>query len=492
MKKQSLKTNIQPALFFFGAGLKSLAKKHRQKRSPKTFLKILPAIIALTLSLSSCEKLIEVDDPRSQLSATAAFNSETTTKAVLNNLYGASMGVLGGGSTSPTMLGAMSSDETDIYSTSQDIKALGAGQLVPSNTLSGSLWPACYQLIYNANTLLEGTTGNPALSEPLKKQCRGEALFFRALAHLTLTGFYGKVPIVTSTDYRENTTKARSEEKLVLAQVISDLTKSAQLLPSDYSASASERIRANAMAARALLARAYLYIGDNEKAESAATEVISNTALYAILPLGDVFLKNSREAILQIRSSISNINSADGNQFVLSGRPTLVALRQGFVDGFETGDLRKASWTAKFTIGAESWNYPAKYKVKTSTTITEYSTLLRLAETYLIRSEARARQNRLALAIADLDIVRSRAGLTKIAITDPSISQSALLDKILQERRSELFTEWAHRFIDLKRFGKAQDVLPLVKLGWRASALFYPIPQSETNINPNLGQNPGY
>lgn len=442
--------------------------------------------------LTSCEKLVEVTDPKSQLSANAVFSNETTTKAVLNNLYGASMGIIGGGSSSPTMVGALSSDETDVYSTSADIRALGANQLVPSNSLSGSLWPACYQLIYNANTIIEGTSNNPNLSETLKKQCRGEALFFRGLGHLTLTGFYGKAPIVTSTDYRENTTKNRSTDVEVLTQVISDLVESVQLLPADYSVSGTERIRANSLSAKALLARAYLYIGYNEKAEVTASELIAASSLYSILPMNEVFLKNSKEAILQIRSSITTINSSDGNQFILTGRPTLAALRQGFVDGFEAGDLRKASWIGKFTIGAESWNYPAKYKVKTSTTISEYSTVLRLAEQYLIRAEARARQNKLPMAIADLDVIRSRAGLSKIAITNPAISQSDLLDKILFERRSELFTEWAHRWVDLKRFGKAEETLSPIKTGWKPSALLYPIPQSEVNINPKLGQNPGY
>jgi hypothetical protein len=450
------------------------------------------ALVLTALTFSACEKLIDVGQPKAQLSATSVFESEHTTRAVLNNLYGSASPWISGGQSSPTMFGTLASDEADVYSTSNEVKQLGAGQLIPSNPISSSLWPACYLTVYNANTLIEGTMDNSNISASLAKQVRGEALFFRALAHLTLMGFYGDIPIVTSTDYRENTTKKRSSPAEVLTQVISDLEESASLLPADYAISSGERIRVNSHGAKALLARAYLYNGNLEKAETISSEVISASTLYALLPLSEVFLKNSKEAILQFKANSTTINSGDGGQFVLTGRPTYLALKNSFYDGFETGDLRRDSWTGKVTVGAESWYFPYKYKVKSSTTISEYSTLLRLSEQYLIRAEARAKLNKLPLAITDLDAIRSRAGLIRISISNPTISQTDLLERIFSERRSELFTEWAHRWIDLKRFGKAQNILTAVKTGWKPSALLFPIPQTEINVNQNLGQNPGY
>lgn len=449
-------------------------------------------LFGLSLFVFSCEKTVDVGLPPSQLSAQAVFASESTTRSVLNNLYGSSSSWLGGGQSSPTMQGALSSDETDAYSSSADVRQLAAAQLIPSNPISSVQWPAVYLSIYNANTLLEGTAGNPAISPALARQVRGEALFFRALGHLTLMGFYGDIPLVTSTDYRANTALARSAPSVVLSQVIKDLEESANLLPTDYAISSGERIRVNAYSARALLARAYLYAGEWEKAETASTSVISNSTLFALLPLNEVFLKNSKEAILQFRANSTTINAGDGGQFVLTGRPTYVALRNSFVDGFEPGDLRRGNWIGKITVGSESWNFPYKYKVKSSTTISEYSMVLRLAEQHLIRAEARCRLGKLALAISDLDAIRSRAALPKIADTDPGISQSALLERVLFERRSELFTEWAHRWIDLKRFSRAQAVLLAVKPGWEPRALLFPVPYTERLANQHLGQNPGY
>jgi hypothetical protein len=88
-------------------------------------------------------------------------------------------------------------------------------------------------------------------------------------------------------------------------------------------------------------------------------------------------------------------------------------------------------------------------------------------------------------------VIRHRAGLADIASTD----QQDILDKILQERRAELFTEWGHRWLDLKRTGKATAVLQQVKgSNWTANDELYPIPQADINVDNALQgeQNPGY
>jgi hypothetical protein len=69
--------------------------------------------------------------------------------------------------------------------------------------------------------------------------------------------------------------------------------------------------------------------------------------------------------------------------------------------------------------------------------------VLRLAEQYLIRAEARAHQGNLTGAKDDLDKIRNRAGLEGIPITNTQ----AMLDAIAHERQVELFTEWGHRWL---------------------------------------------
>jgi len=108
---------------------------------------------------------------------------------------------------------------------------------------------------------------------------------------------------------------------------------------------------------------------------------------------------------------------------------------------------------------------------------------------YLIRAESKAHIGDLSGAKEDINSIRSRAGLANTT----AITQDEILDAILEERRLELFTEFGHRFFDLKRFNKIQPVLSAIKPGWDASDILFPIPEAELNLNPNLQpQNQGY
>ena len=86
-------------------------------------------------------------------------------------------------------------------------------------------------------------------------------------------------------------------------------------------------------------------------------------------------------------------------------------------------------------------------------------------------------------------MIRNRARLPDIT----AVSQEALLQSILKERRVELFTEGGHRWFDLKRTGEAQSVLQPLKPGWQNTQLLIPLPETELILNTNLKpQNPGY
>lgn len=102
----------------------------------------------------------------------------------------------------------------------------------------------------------------------------------------------------------------------------------------------------------------------------------------------------------------------------------------------------------KFMTTSTEYNF-------TSVLSGQYWTEMRLAEIYLIRSEARARQNRWTPAYTDLNAVRTRAGMPAYAV---STSWSEYLADLEKERICELGLE-GHRGIDIIRWGKSQEVL---------------------------------
>jgi hypothetical protein len=148
------------------------------------------------------------------------------------------------------------------------------------------------------------------------------------------------------------------------------------------------------------------------------------------------------------------------------------------------------SWIKSITTPAGIFHFPYKYKAgQAVTTTTEYAIVLRLAEQYLIRSEARAMLDRIVESEADLSVIRQRAGLPAVN----GLSKPALLDSIQLERKFELMFENGERWINLKRTGTADAVLgPLKAPDWVSTDQLYPIPQMERLRNPNLSQNPGY
>ncbi len=92
-----------------------------------------------------------------------------------------------------------------------------------------------------------------------------------------------------------------------------------------------------------------------------------------------------------------------------------VYLNPGLINSFEHGDQRKVNWLDSVVVSGNTYYFPFKYKSATlNSDVTEYTVVLRLAEQYLIRAEARTQQNNSFGAISDLNVIRSRAMLPKL------------------------------------------------------------------------------
>ena len=374
--------------------------------------------------------------------------------------------------------------------------AFSANALLSSNSFVTNLNSSAYNTIYNTNSIIENLQASHAIMERTSRQLRGEAMCLRALTYFHLTDLWGALPLELSTDYTVNAIAPRSPDTAIYRQVINDLLAADTLLDTVYATGAgnpTDRTRPNKWAARALLARVCLYQGQWAAAEDAATTVLQQGSYLLEPSLDSVFLAGSREAIWQLQPVSAIMNSAEGAFFVPANGTTtkpLFAITPYLLDAFESGDQRRSHWVGSKTVNGVSYAYPFKYKVRTGIyPYVEYNMVLRLAEIYLIRAEARAQQNNFSGAIADLNLIRSRAGLPVLSST---LSSVQVVMAVMQERRIELMAEWGHRWSDLRRTGQAATVLIPEKTNWNPNAVLYPIPLTELQRNPTIVQNPGY
>ena len=476
-------------------------KIYKQRKEP-----LLGIILYLGFFITSCNKLVTIDPPTDTIVSEQAFSNDYNANTSVNGLY--SKLVLqnqptsfGNGAIS-IFCGTASDELIQLFNDDDQFQFYNNEILSKNGYISNRLWQQPYATIYGANACLEQLKNNPNLSVNVRDRLIGESKFIRSFCYFYLVNMFGDVPYLASTDYKVNSLSKRTSKDEIYSNIISDLESSVNVLPNDYSLFNSQKIRCTKWAAMALLARTYLYTGNWAKAEQYANMVISSNNFSLSTNLNDVFLTNSSEAILQlaIDGSIPVYNvTPEGLITVPRVKvvPPNYSLPQSFINEFEPGDKRFTSWIDSSISSSVVYYFPYKYKMGPAQRIvngmpTEYYMVLRLAEQYLIRAEARAHIQNLSGAADDVNIIRTRAGLGPVSFS----SLDDAIDKILAERKKELFYEWGNRWFDLKRTGKVNDVMskvtPLKGGTWSNTDALFPIPVSEMLTDPNLIQNAGY
>jgi hypothetical protein len=468
-------------------------------------------MVVCILMLFSCKDMIDIPDPINTITTDKVFDNDNQANSAMAGAYSQLINdqVLNFGNGAVTTLCNQSADELNV--SAANLNAVYTNKLISSEQATSDIWTTAYKNIYNANAVIEGIAASTSLK--LHKEVRikltAEAKFMRAYTYFYLVNFFGDVPLVLTDDFNKTIKMSRTPKAEVYAQVLKDLQDAKSDLAADFSGSKTgERIRPNKWAATAMLARVYLFMGDYPNAVAAATEVIDQSGLFELNgDLNEVFLKNNKEAIWQMQHS--NLTLVRGNAtpegYVIKPFLSPIAneyfgtrLTDKLVQQFENNDKRKSSWLMPVTKAGEINYFVYKYKIGTGNSsiggpITEYYTMLRLAEQYLIRAEALTLgSQQLDPAIADLNVIRRRAGIDELAA---GLSKEAVVLAIEKERRTEFFSEWGHRWLDLKRTGRAHDVLSVipVKQPWAGDyQLLYPIPLTEIRTNNKLTQNPGY
>ncbi|AOC96950.1 SusD family protein [Flavobacterium anhuiense] len=440
----------------------------------------------LLIGLTGCEEMLDVDLPSNELSAKTIYASDQTAEAAVNGIYN-SMNVGTYYNSLHAVLG-QTSDELILRTQLQNVYT--SNEMIETDTSVGAMWTEFYKTIYNANSVIEGINGSTTLSAAKSKNWIAEAKFLRAYVYFYMTNIWGDVPLVLTTNVDQSALAPRASQTEIYNQILKDLTEATADLPVNYTSYNSQRIRATKWAAEALLARVNLYLGNWNEAAAHASNVIAQNATYKMITgltaANSPFIADNTEAILQI-PYFNVAYTYEGA--ALFGTGATYLLRKGNTM-FETGDARKTNWTIS-AAASDGTTYlaPRKYKNAYVATPVERSTVLRLAELYLIRAEARLKANDVTGAQQDINVIRSRALLTSTTLTDPT--QLAAL--ISAENEREFFAECGHRWFDLKRSGSIDQVLGATsgKI-WSSTDSLFPIPEMAIRSNPFLTQNSGY
>jgi len=465
-------------------------------------------IIAAALSgflLNSCSKKFLTENPFSSVAASDAIRSVNDMTAALNGVYAGMRSANLYGRTLP-IIGDLMAD--NIY-----ISAANSGRYLSqwqySVTVSDGFvdgtWGDAYTVILRANNVINAVLdSNTAAVGELK----GEAMAVRALMYFELVRQFGVpytvdstalgVPIVLT--YNPNAKPARAKVSEVYAQILTDLQGAVNLIDENDKSTAY----INKYGAEALLARVYQFMGNWQQAQAYAEDIVNNGGY--TLTTSDQLQSywaatdprtDRVETIFEIEYDKVDYLFTDALDAFYSQDGYGDALcTQGLYNLYTPTDARQ-SLIIPGTRASDSVLIVNKYPNTSNPNGTDNSKVIRYAEVLLILAEAYHNNGNDPQALATLNLVAQQRDPAFTGYNN--IGDSLELD-ILNERRKELafegfrFWDFIRLNLDITREANAQEYpgqTPLlIPAGDTRRQM--PMPQTETDANPNIVQNPGY
>lgn len=508
-------------------------------------------IAALLLATAGCKKVLNytpevfVAQPqvfKDQAGATAAVTGIYTQLQTLKKSDYALIGVIG---TDEARCTYQSQGYGDYWAnvTGLDVYDIKFGS--QNYQLSG-FWQDCYIGIANANAAIVGIPGASIADPSVSNRLLGESKFMRALFYFYLVQLYGDIPLRTETTSFSAGVK-RAPAKDVYDQIISDLKFAIANL---WTRSKNPVVgRASVEAAKALLGKVYLTMGNYNDAKVQFEDLQTNNSLTLLADYAQLFdgqHENNAESLFEIQFSTDPGNTQGlqnlfgsyagpgipGSAFNIHtpGYGGTVVMATSFYSDTvfdKTNDKRYllSIWPHRYDGGGNTmdwWVDPGlptikKYDISTSDIDVNNSGknlyYLRAADVYLMYAEVLNELGQPGAALAPLNKVRNRAGLVNLEDAwGHTPTQAELKTELLDERTRELGGEgW--RWFDLKRTGtlvaRVQrynnprayyvpingpgDPHPAQNVSDKNN--LYPIPLNELQTNSALSltdQNPGY
>ena len=408
--------------------------------------------------------------------------------------------------------------------------------LQPGNGKVNGVWDNYYLLISRANTLLEKIEAEDGVytTAGLKEAHEGEAKFLRGWVFFNLWNFFGTAPLITERIVsQDNIYNPNSEGTQLLDQAIQDFRDAAELLPDSWDD--LNRGRVTSSSAYGMLGKALVFRASWTNTQSDYTEAITAidniTDKQLLADYRDNFYpttENNEESLFEYQASqpvgrdnvwlandfnitIGTMNAYWGwfeRHWSLFGRQPMVASEK-FVAAIEQDDPR-AQYMINFNNNRIRKYVENDQKTQSGVGSLNNPRILRYADVLLLKAEAIVQSGGdISEAVEIINQIRERArnstGDAPAAVPADRSTNVAdnvtVMEWIMYERMVELFAEEGHRWFDLRRW-HTQGLVDLSNFDFSplrddlefdvTTHLYYPIPNSETDLNPEVTQNPGY
>ncbi len=478
--------------------------------------RVLLGILMLLIS-TSCSDFLE-EDPENLVSTSNYYSTEQDAIAAVNSIYAylgsydASRGNTAGvyHSTFWITQGLASDEMLNNQLGTPQYDQLATFSHNADNAAILEIWQIHYKTIYLANIAIDRIPGID-MDPTLQTRLINEAKFLRGLLYFNMVRMFGEIPLVVSEDAPLNPEAAAVPE--IYDQIIVDLTD-AESLPADGSI---QEGRATSGAAKGVLAKVYLRLGEFQAASDKAKEVIDSGQYDLWDDFDEAFDISSRGG----QEAVFSVGFGDGGgaisfwevgQFnvrllpaALSREIDDVSNTQGWQIAVpdlynaydDTDERQEATFMTSFTSSEGTLVnldniYIDKYWDREADPTAGGSfndfPVLRYSDVLLVYAEAQARLGNFSEASDYLNMVRERAGLDDVSVS----SIDEFIDVLLSERRKEFVAE-GMRWFDLTRLGRLEQAVQEAKnINVDSQYYLFPIPQRERDVNPNLPQNQGY
>lgn len=478
------------------------------------------SLVAFLMMLTSCDDFLE-ENPKDRTVVDNFYTTEENANSAVNAIY-AHLNSQSGDTFGGVYFGGLwvapglASDEMiNMQQGSLDQDQLATFTSTPDNAMLYEIWKQHYKAISLANIAISRIP-DIEMNEDRKKILINESKFLRGLLYFNLVRIFGEIPLLITEVV--STTPSVSTKGKIYEQIIEDLI-AAEDLPKEQ---ALGRGRATSGAAKAILAKVYLTLGEYDSCIIKCEEV---TAM-GLYQLWDDFADNFKlenrgkgEAIFSVgfgTNGGSIIFWEVGQMHVRLLPPELnsegittntlgwTAPSEALVASYSVDDERRdvtvfdrfnetvdgVAYDVPFSryYFRKYWDVSVASEFEASTCEVDFP-VIRYADILLMYAEALNEKDRLAEAHDAINLVRERAELDGL----DGLDKEAFKEAVLEERKLELACE-GHRWFDLVRTGKLEAVVSAAKPNVTPLPKHYvfPIPQRERDLNSNLPQNDEY